>query len=63
MSKRDTKHRSDVGTRASEQIKAIHKILDEHDGAEAVRRIREVMYGPPPPGSKDEDEEGGDADV
>lgn len=37
---------------AEEKIAAIHTILDEFDGEEAVKRIREILYG-----ASDEDEE------
>ena len=40
---------SDTKIRASDQIKAIHEVLNEYDGEEALKRIREVMYGAPPP--------------
>jgi hypothetical protein len=51
--------------KASEQIKAIHAILDEFDGDIAIKRIREVMYGAPPPdpvepGDDDEEKEESD---
>jgi hypothetical protein len=51
--------------KASEQIKKIHTILDQYDGEEAVKRIREVMYGAPPPdlvepGDDDEEKEESD---
>lgn len=36
---------------AEEKIAAIHAILDEFDGEEAVKRIREILYG----GSEEEE--------
>jgi hypothetical protein len=46
-----------------DKLARIHLVLNEYDGEEALRRIREVLYGPPPSHSNDEIEEDEDADV
>ena len=38
---------SDLSQSAKEQITAIHRILSLFDGEEALKRIREVLYGAP----------------
>jgi hypothetical protein len=56
MSKEKTKGDED-------KLARIHLVLNEYDGDEALRRIREVLYGPPRFSSSDEIEESEDADV
>ena len=36
---------------SEDKLARIHLVLNEYDGKEALKRIREVMYGAPPPAS------------
>jgi hypothetical protein len=54
MSKEKTKGDED-------KLARIHFVLNEYDGDEALKRIREILYGFPPvePGDKEEEESDG----
>jgi hypothetical protein len=38
-----------------EQVRAIHKVLDDYEGEEALSKIREIIYGDDDAGKYEDD--------